>query len=190
MRSRVSRSLALGAALLLAASPAPLASQQPGSVTADLIADIGEVEQKLMQLAKAIPEDKFAWRPGTGVRSVAEVFQHVSADNYLLAAPLGAAPPTATGIKPEDYKTVQAYETRKIGRDEILKDLETSFAHLKAAMKATTPATMGQQVKLFGQTFSTQRVMILTATHLHEHLGQLIAYARSNNVTPPWSRGG
>ena len=23
--------------------------------------------------------------------------------------------------------------------------------------------------------------------HIHEHLGQLIAYARSNNVTPPWS---
>ena len=25
-------------------------------------------------------------------------------------------------------------------------------------------------------------------THLHEHLGQLIAYARSNGVVPPWSR--
>jgi hypothetical protein len=27
-----------------------------------------------------------------------------------------------------------------------------------------------------------------TVTHLHEHLGQLIAYARSNKVTPPWSK--
>jgi hypothetical protein len=25
-------------------------------------------------------------------------------------------------------------------------------------------------------------------THLHEHLGQLIAYARMNNVVPPWSK--
>jgi hypothetical protein len=24
--------------------------------------------------------------------------------------------------------------------------------------------------------------------YLHEHLGQLIAYARSNKVTPPWSK--
>jgi hypothetical protein len=30
---------------------------------------------------------------------------------------------------------------------------------------------------------------LITATHLHEHLGQLIAYARSNAVTPPWSQG-
>jgi hypothetical protein len=30
--------------------------------------------------------------------------------------------------------------------------------------------------------------MLATVTHLHEHLGQLIAYARSNNVEPPWSR--
>jgi hypothetical protein len=29
---------------------------------------------------------------------------------------------------------------------------------------------------------------ILTVGHLHEHLGQLIAYARSNNVVPPWSK--
>jgi hypothetical protein len=24
-------------------------------------------------------------------------------------------------------------------------------------------------------------------THMHEHLGQMIAYARMNGVTPPWS---
>ena len=35
---------------------------------------------------------------------------------------------------------------------------------------------------------TTRGVWIVTATHLHEHLGQLIAYARSNNVTPPWSK--
>jgi hypothetical protein len=29
---------------------------------------------------------------------------------------------------------------------------------------------------------------IAATTHLHEHLGQLIAYARSNNVTPPWTK--
>jgi hypothetical protein len=29
---------------------------------------------------------------------------------------------------------------------------------------------------------------LLTTTHIHEHLGQLIAYARSNDVVPPWSR--
>jgi hypothetical protein len=26
-------------------------------------------------------------------------------------------------------------------------------------------------------------------SHLHEHLGQSIAYARTNGVAPPWSGG-
>ena len=31
-------------------------------------------------------------------------------------------------------------------------------------------------------------VWIRAVVHLHEHLGQGIAYARSNEVVPPWSR--
>ena len=30
-------------------------------------------------------------------------------------------------------------------------------------------------------------LLLILLSHSHEHLGQLIAYARSNDVTPPWS---
>ncbi len=30
--------------------------------------------------------------------------------------------------------------------------------------------------------------LILLQFHAHEHLGQLIAYARVNSIVPPWSR--
>jgi hypothetical protein len=43
-------------------------------------------------------------------------------------------------------------------------------------------------VTVFGQKRTLQQLWVLTATHLHEHLGQAIAYARANNVVPPWSR--
>ena len=43
-------------------------------------------------------------------------------------------------------------------------------------------------LEVFGQKSTARGMWITTATHLHEHLGQLIAYARSNNVTPPWSK--
>jgi uncharacterized damage-inducible protein DinB len=33
-------------------------------------------------------------------------------------------------------------------------------------------------------------VLELLATHNHEHLGQMIAYARMNGIAPPWSRSG
>ena len=43
-------------------------------------------------------------------------------------------------------------------------------------------------MKLFGQPFTMQSAWVLGTTHLHEHLGQLIAYARTNGVKPPWSQ--
>ena len=43
--------------------------------------------------------------------------------------------------------------------------------------------------KLFGRDNTYGGVKLLIITHLHEHLGQSIAYARTNKVTPPWSAG-
>ncbi|MDQ3348639.1 MAG: DinB family protein [Acidobacteriota bacterium] len=187
--------LALAAALAVTALPA--AAQQPTragtaptGLTADLLTDIAQVEQKLVGLARAIPADKYSWRPGEGVRSVGEVLMHVAADNYLLPAALGHAAAPATGIKGDDYKTAQAYERRQLGRDSTIAELERSFAHLKKALGATPAARLTAPVALFGQQSTVQRTWLLTATHLHEHLGQLIAYARSNGVAPTWGQGG
>jgi uncharacterized damage-inducible protein DinB len=190
--------LALAAALV-AATASPGAAQQPAraaaaaapaGLTADLLTDVGQLEKKVVGLARAIPADKFGWRPGQGVRSVGEVLMHVAADNYLLPAALGHAAAPSTGIKGDDYKTAQAYERRKLDRDATIAELERSFAHLKKSLASTTPARLGESVTTFGQPSTVQQTWILTTTHLHEHLGQLIAYARSNGVAPPWSQGG
>jgi uncharacterized damage-inducible protein DinB len=180
------RSAATAAALLLITAAS--AGAQSNVLMRDLIKDISELEEKLVGLAKVMPEASFAWRPSAGTRTTGEVLQHVAADNYLLPTAVGANPPAATGIKADDYKTVQAYESRKATRDEILADLTRSFAHLKQAMQQTTPAQLADTVKMFGQNSTKQQLWVLTTTHLHEHLGQMIAYARSNNVKPPWSR--
>lgn len=168
---------------------APVAGQQPTVVT-DLVRDISDVESKLMQLAREFPADKYGWRPGEGVRSVGEVFMHVAADNYLLSSAVGSAAPATTGIKHEDYNTAAAYEKRQLGRDAIIAELEKSLTHFKAAVSGTAAAKLGTNVSVFGGNYTVQQLLILATTHLHEHLGQAIAYARSNNIVPPWSRGG
>jgi uncharacterized damage-inducible protein DinB len=185
MMSLFRRTAALAAALAVVSS-LPATAQQ-ASLAGDLLTDLKEVEEKLVGLARAIPADKYGWRPAEGVRSFAEVMMHVAADNYLMPAGVGAAPPATTGIKAADYKTVQAYESRKATRDEIIADLQVSFAHLRKALEGTTSARLGESVTFFGQQMTVQRLWVLTVTHLHEHLGQGIAYARSNGVKPPWS---
>jgi uncharacterized damage-inducible protein DinB len=183
MRSIV-RSGAIAAALVV--SLAVPGSAQSDKLVADVLRDIGELEGKLVQLAKAMPEATYGWKAGAA-RTTSEVFQHIAADNYLLPTAIGATAPATTGINPKEYKTVQAYETRKASRDEVIADLEKSFAHLKQALSAVTPAQLSESVNMFGQAFTKQQFLILTTTHLHEHLGQMIAYARANNIKPPWS---
>lgn len=180
--------LTLGLAAPTAAQQSP-ADGQP-SIVADLLIDIGQVRSKLGQLAEAIPESTWSWRPGEGVRSVSEVFLHVAADNYLLAAPLGTPAPAATGIDAADYATVQAYESRTVTKAEAMADLQASFDHLNGAIESVDATDLQASIEIFGNNFSGQQFLVLTTTHLHEHLGQMIAYARMNGIAPPWSAGG
>jgi len=177
----------LNCALVLACA-APAAAQSSGGLTADLVSDVTEAQKKFVDLAKAIPAEKYDWRPSAGVRSVGEVLRHVASDNYLIPAALGHAADPSTGIKADDYKTAGAFEKKTATKDQTVADLEKSFASLKQNMQATTAASLGNPVKLFGQSFTTQKVWVLGTTHMHEHLGQLIAYARMNGVKPPWSQ--
>jgi hypothetical protein len=173
--------------LVVAALVAPLSAQTREGVMGELLKDVADVEKKVLDLAKAIPESAYAWRPSPGVRSTGEVLQHIAADNYFLPTLLDKPAPKETGITKE-YKTAAAYEKRSMNRDAVIADLEKSFAFLRTSMNSTTDAQLGTAMDVFGQKNTARGLWITTATHLHEHLGQLIAYARSNKITPPWSK--
>lgn len=181
------RRYAIAATVLLAFSASALQAQTP-TLTNDLIKDINDVEAKLIGLANALNDTQWNWRPAEGVRSVHEVLMHVAADNYFIPAAMGVAAPAKTGITATDYPAVQKFEGQKLGREATVAELKTSFEHLRNAMKSFPQTRMEEKLKVFGQEFTVQGMLVLTATHLHEHLGQMIAYARSNNVKPPWSR--
>ena len=151
----------------------------------DMHRDLNEVQKKFVDLANAIPESAYSWRP-QGARSIGEVLLHVGSDNYLLPIFLGSPAPAATGVT-SDFNTAVAFEKRKLSKAEIVAELNASFQHLHRTIGASD-ANLGETIKLFGQDYTRQRAVILTVTHLHEHLGQLIAYARQNNVVPPWSK--
>jgi uncharacterized damage-inducible protein DinB len=172
------------------AAPAHAQAPARAGVLGELLQDVQSVEEKLISLAEAIPEAQYDWRPGVGVRSVGEVVMHVAADNWFLTTPVGVAAPAATGIKAGDYPSVQAYERRSANKQQAITELRNSFAHLRKAMADTPDARLDQKIDLFGTSTTVRGLWILTTTHMHEHLGQLIAYARSNGVVPPWSRAG
>ena len=175
-----------GLTLFLSLALATSASAQVG-LMADMHGDVSGVQKKFIDLAKAIPEANYAWHPN-GARSVGEVFLHIAGENYLIPSFLGKAVPAGVNISSADMKTVGAYEAQKLTKDQIIAQLEASFANLHSGLSMTTDANLNDNIKFFGQDLTRRRAVIGTVNHLHEHLGQLIAYARSNNVVPPWSR--
>lgn len=176
--------LAAAAAFMLTLSPA---AQTREGVMGDLLRDIGQAEKKIVGLAKAMPESAYAWRPAKDVRSSGEVFLHVASDNYFIPHAMGIPAPPETGITKE-FSSAVAFEKKAMGRDAVVAELEKSFAFLKASMSGMPDDKLDAPLQMFGQKFTNRGMWIMATTHLHEHLGQLIAYARSNNVTPPWSK--
>lgn len=155
------------------------------SLATDLLTDLTSLETKMVDLATAIPENKYDWQPDSA-RSVRRVLLHVAADNYVLPAMLGYAPDPSTGIT-SDYATGVTFESRNLPKDSVVAELKRSFAFIKQSIGNASPSSMTTPVTMFGQPFTGQSGWILSVTHIHEHLGQLIAYARTNGIKPPWS---
>ena len=168
----------------IAAIPLLLAfAAAPGfaGVQDEAVAALSGIEKKLIDLAKATPEDKYSWSPMEGVRSTSEVFMHVAGANYFFGGRfLGAAAPQ--GVNPGQLeKTVKT-------QADVVANLEKSMAYAKAAIKGVSDAELDDEVDMFGRK-TTKRAAIMTMVeHASEHLGQSIAYARMNKVTPPWSQ--
>jgi uncharacterized damage-inducible protein DinB len=178
------RTLALGLSLVVIA---PIPALRAQGIMGDMHGDVSEVQKKLVGLAKAMPENTYDWRPGPGVRSVREVFLHVAGENYGIPIMMGMPAPASSGIT-SDMKSAAAFEARKLTKEQVVAELEASFGHLHKAMGLTTDQNLNEKIKFFGQDWSRGKAMVLTVTHLHEHLGQEIAYARMNKVVPPWSK--
>lgn len=154
---------------------APPPAKAPAGFRADFNVQLAEVEEKIVQLAEATPAEKFGWRPAGDIRSISEVYMHIAGWNYYLASFIGAAP-RGHGTDMEKRITKKA---------DVVAELRKSFDYLRAAVN--NASDLEKPVRMVGMTTTNRGVMMTMLNHLHEHLGQSIAYARMNGVVPPWS---
>lgn len=148
------------------------------------LADMDTVHVKIVALAKAIPADKYAWRPSAGVRSVSEVLMHVVGEWYFWG-PRSMAGDAPAGFGDPKIK-LPALEKEVTGKDTVLSELEKSWQHCATQLKATDAAALVGSYAPWNAPVDV--AALLMSGDMHEHLGQLIAYARSVGVAPPWSK--
>ena len=146
---------------------------------AEFLQEIAYYEQRYVRLAEAMPAEKYGWRPGEGVRSVGEVFIHIAQANYGVARSYGTEFPAGL-----DMKAMGGLATDKAKTVQTLKD---SFAHFRQSILALGDGDADKPQKMFGRQTTLRGSFILVTGHFGEHLGQSIAYARTNGIVPPWT---
>ena len=179
--------LALSAVMLAAAAPARaqdvMTKESVAALKASFIADLDTLHQKFLGLAQAFPQDKYTWRPMEGVRSVSEVLMLAAFEGYNFV-------PNSLGGKPADLGSrEEAAKLRTLSdKIQVIEHLNKGFAYAKQQLESIDPATLTAKHKVMGQDRSAADVILFVGGDLHEHLGQLIAYARTNHIVPPWSK--
>jgi uncharacterized damage-inducible protein DinB len=182
---RLAVALSLACALALPAvaqESKPAAAAAASDVRAQILRQIEDAEKKLIALAEATPVEKFAWRPAEGVRTTGEVFAHVAGGNYFL--------PTFWGAKVPEGVDPRGFEKSGSDKAKTIENLKKSYDYVRQAAQALPAADLDRAIKMFGRDAVVREVLLALATHSHEHLGQSIAYARMNKITPPWSQRG
>lgn len=165
----------------------------PGSVAAQAmsvhqaqVADLQSMKDKFTSLGAAFPEAKMGWMPMEGTRSVKEVLVLIAAECHVFPVMVGADPATGAvaGFRAEGERL------NALSTSALLTEVGSAFDYMIAQVGAMDDAAQMAQVRGFsGQQMTANAFLVDAIGDMHEHLGQLIAYARANEIVPPWSRG-
>jgi hypothetical protein len=164
-----------------AAAPSPPAAAQPTGPQAALVNDVGNLSDKFVGLARVMA-GKYDWRPGQGVRSVGDVFNLIVSENKMLTGLL-AGTPVQGGMGGRGNQPAPITDPA-----EMQEALRTSYANLRQTIAGLSQSDLTASVRLFGRDTTKQGATLMLLMDQHEHLGQSIAYARTNGVVPPWSK--
>ena len=120
-----------------------------------------------------------------GVRSVREVLGLAIAEAHLFPTGWGYDAPasSAPGFGAELERA------GSLSKADMIRELDVSFEFLIGIVEGMSEEKRLSDGSYFGTPMPVHASVATAMADMHEHLGQLIAYARTNQVVPPWSRG-
>lgn len=152
-------------------------------------------EKQLLELAEAFPAERYGWRPAETARSVSEVLVHVGAGGHMLLALLGvkAEPDLYGKLEGEDVARAMAMfvKNESLGKSvtdktDVLALLRESLNTMRTAFTEASDSELDRPEVFAGESTTVRRFYMRAVCHLHEHMGQLIAYARAMGLPAPW----
>jgi uncharacterized damage-inducible protein DinB len=160
-------------------APAPDRTRQSYDMKGQSLVDLQVVQKKFVDLANALPADKFDWRPSPDSRSFAEVFLHVAGERYGILKLMGASTPEGFNGK--------TFEKSTTDKARIVEELNKSWDFAQKTINGMSNADFAKLLPKLGPQANAGDVVYILVADAHEHLGQAVAYARENGVIPPWT---
>jgi len=144
------------------------------------------LEADLVSLAKAMPADKYDFRPANGTftsaRTFGEQVKHIATMIYMTAAiVLEEKSPYGPGPGDNGPPSIQA-------KDQILEYLTHSIEYARKAVASLNEKNQLDALKTYFGSQTRVEVAAGITYHSYNHYGQMVVYARMNGVVPPASR--
>lgn len=128
----------------------------------------------LLDIAKAMPEEKYSFKPTEREMSFGEQLLHIKGNIDWLST---------------SYFTSEKYDKKKEGtkytKEEIITMLEKSFDTTYEIIQNTKPESLKEKVDFFAGPKNKLQILNLLQDHVTHHRGQLIVYLNLNEIVPP-----
>jgi len=143
---------------------------QQDMVSTKLIERWEHAGRKIAALAEEFPPEKYDYKPAGDVRTFSDVLRHVAFWNQFVAQ-------SARGKKADDTL------------NELPRCEYATKARIVEALKQTADDA-ASALKEYAATLdpTTCELIVTFIEHTCEHYGQLVVYARMNDIVPPASR--
>lgn len=129
----------------------------------------------LIELAEAMPEDLYNYKPTKRQMSFQEQLIHIKGNMEWLSS-----------------KYFNGEKTEKIdptSKEEIINQLTASFNNVVEIIKKVPLEELSTEVEFFAGPKSKLQILNLLQDHVTHHRGQLIVYLNLNTIEPPKYRG-
>jgi len=163
--------------------PAP---RPAGTPSQELLLQWNEVHNKLIEMAKDFPEDKFDFKVQKDQRTFAENLLHIAGVDYIFLNSISSTKLGPDFGKDPENPSRGTYATKA----DVVKLMQQVSADGAALIQQIGDAGLGKEYKYpFGNMMAHGSFSMWgDLEHCGEHYGQLVVYYRANNIVPPDSR--
>ena len=147
----------------------------------EIASEVDAVLTNIVALAEVFPADKYEWAPTEAVFPFRRHLVHVSQASYFI---LGFG-----GVEAPEGVDVGGALENLMEKEDVVAFLKQTHEFAVSGIRGMSDETMDSMVSLYGDPERTVRAAMLAyLRHNSEHLGQLISYARMQDIVPPWSQ--